>query len=71
MPIIKVRDSEAVEMALRRFKRSCERAGIIPELRRRKSYEKPTTTRRRKAIIAKRRQHKKILREKRRFIRLY
>ncbi len=71
MPKIKVRDNEPIEIALRRFKRNCERAGVIPELRRREFYEKPTTVRRRKANMAERRQYKKTLREQRRFVRLY
>lgn len=71
MPSIKVRENETIEMALRRFKRSCERAGIVQELRRREFYEKPTTTRRVKSLSAVRRQHRKNLREKRRFERLY
>ena len=71
MPSIKVNENENLDIALRRFKRSCERAGIVAELRRREFYEKPTTVRRRKKIAAMRRQHKKTNREKRRFFRLY
>ena len=43
MPIIKVRENEPFDVALRRFKRSCEKAGILSEVRRREHYEKPTT----------------------------
>lgn len=42
MPSIKVRDSENIESALRKFKRVCEEAGIFNELRKREYYEKPT-----------------------------
>lgn len=42
MPEIKVRDSENIESALRKFKRACEDAGIFNELRKREYYEKPT-----------------------------
>ncbi|PCH98431.1 MAG: 30S ribosomal protein S21, partial [Alphaproteobacteria bacterium] len=38
MPVIKVRDNEPFDVALRRFKRSCEKAGILSEVRRRESY---------------------------------
>ena len=69
MPVITVRDSEAIELALRRFKRSCERAGILPELRRRQYYEKPAEVRRRKALMAIRRQRKKVFRSRRRLSR--
>ncbi len=42
MPVIKVRENEPFDVALRRFKRSCEKAGILSEVRRSESYEKPT-----------------------------
>ena len=41
MPSVKVRESEPFDTALRRFKRTCEKAGIIAEARRRQFYEKP------------------------------
>lgn len=71
MPSIKVRENEPVEIALRRFKRSCENAGIVPEARRREFYEKPTAARRRKRIIAIRKQRRISNRDKRRFTRLF
>lgn len=71
MPSVKVRENEPIEIALRRFKRNCENAGIVPEVRRREFHEKPTTTRRRKRIIATKRQRKLSNREKRRFHTLY
>lgn len=39
MPVIKVRENEPFDVALRRFKRSCEKAGILAEVRRREFYE--------------------------------
>ncbi|MGL5452610.1 MAG: 30S ribosomal protein S21, partial [Aeromonas sp.] len=33
MPVIKVRENEPFDVALRRFKRSCEKAGILSEVR--------------------------------------
>lgn len=71
MPAIKVRDSESFDLALRRFKRACEKAGVISEARRRQFYEKPTTVRKRKEAAAKKRLQKKISREARRFERLH
>jgi small subunit ribosomal protein S21 len=71
MPSVRVRENESVEIALRRFKRSCENAGIVLEVRRRAYYEKPTTVRRRKRIVAVRRQRRLSNREKRRFFRLF
>jgi len=49
MPSVKVKENEPFEMALRRFKRSCEKAGVLTETRRREFYEKPTAERKRKA----------------------
>lgn len=63
MPIVRVKDGEDLEFALRRFKRSCEKAGILTELRRREHYEKPTTVRKRKAAAAVKRHLKKLTRE--------
>ncbi|VFS93763.1 30S ribosomal protein S21 [Raoultella planticola] len=40
MPVIKVRENEPFDVALRRFKRSCEKAGVLAEVRRREFYEK-------------------------------
>ena len=71
MPFVHVKENEPFEVALRRFKRSCEKAGILSELRRREFYEKPTSVRKRKAAAAVKRQLKKTLREVQRRERLY
>jgi len=63
MPTVRVKEGENAEFALRRFKRSCEKAGILTELRRREFYEKPTTERKRKQAAAIKRHMKKIARE--------
>ncbi len=52
MPSVKVRDNEPFEYALRRFKRSCEKAGVLAETRRREFYEKHTQERKRKQAAA-------------------
>ncbi len=51
MPVIKVRENEPFDVALRRFKRSCE-AGVLAEVRRREFYEKPTTERKRASFCS-------------------
>ena len=56
MPIIKVRENEPFDVALRRFKRSCEKAGILADVRSREFYEKPTTVRKRAKASAVKRQ---------------
>ena len=42
MPNVRLKENEYFDAAMRRFKRACEKAGILTELRRREFYEKPT-----------------------------
>lgn len=71
MPSVRVRENEPFDIALRRFKRSCEKAGVLSEVRSRQFYEKPTAVRKRKKAAAVKRQLKKRLREEARTRRLY
>jgi len=71
MPSVRVRDNEPFEVALRRFKRSCEKAGILTESRRREFYEKPTAERKRKRAAAIKRHQKKLAKEQQRRVRFY
>lgn len=71
MPQVKVKENEPFDVALRRFKRSCEKAGILADVRRREHYEKPTTVRKRKNAAAVKRHAKKVQREARRMERLF
>jgi small subunit ribosomal protein S21 len=71
MPSVRVKENEPFEVAIRRFKRSCEKAGVLAEVRRREFYEKPTWERKRKAAAAVKRHLKKVSRENRRFDRKY
>lgn len=64
MPSVRIKDNEPFEMALRRFRRSCEKAGVFTEMRRREHYEKPTEIRKRKAAAAKKREQRKLLRSR-------
>ncbi len=52
MPQVKVKEGEPFDVALRRFKRGCEKAGILSAVRRREQYEKPTHERKRKRAAA-------------------
>ena len=63
MPQVKVKEGEPFDVALRRFKRSCEKAGVLSEVRRRENYEKPTQVRKRKAAAAVKRWQKKASRQ--------
>ncbi|MBE2295537.1 MAG: 30S ribosomal protein S21 [Phycisphaerales bacterium] len=71
MPAVKVKENEPFDVALRRFKRSCEKAGVLSEVRRREFYEKPTQERKRKRAAAVKRHLKKLSREAARRIRLF
>ncbi|MEH6347476.1 30S ribosomal protein S21 [Bermanella sp. 47_1433_sub80_T6] len=71
MPQVKVKENEPFDVALRRFKRSCEKAGVLSEVRRREQFEKPTTERKRKKAAAVKRHAKKVSREQRKMVRLY
>ena len=71
MPNVRVKDNEPFEIAIRRFKRACEKAGILADVRAREFYEKPTQERKRKAAAAVKRSQKKVSRELARRVRMY
>ncbi len=71
MPSVRIKDNEPFDIALRRFKRSCEKAGVMAELRRREFYEKPTAVRKRKKAAAVKRHLKKSSRDHQTAKRLY
>jgi len=71
MPSVRIRENEYFDSALRRFKRACEKAGILTELRRREYYEKPPQERKRKKAAAVKRHAKKVAGEVARRKRLY
>ncbi len=60
MPGVRVKDGEPVEVALRRFKKQCEKEGILSELRKRESFEKPCIKRKRKKLNAWKRMLKRL-----------
>ena len=62
MPVIKLKDNEPIEIAMRRFKKQCEKAGILSELRRRQYYDKPSVRKKKKAAAARKRALKKMKR---------
>lgn len=65
MPGIKVKENESFESAMRRFKKQCEKAGILSEVRKREHFEKPSVKRKRKAIAARKRMLKKMRKQQR------
>lgn len=59
MSFVRIRESEAFEQAFRRFKKSCEKAGILSDLKKREHFEKPSVSRKKKSIAARKRLVKK------------
>jgi small subunit ribosomal protein S21 len=53
-----VRENESLESALKRFKRSCARDGVMSELRKREHYEKPSVKRKKKSEAARKKAKK-------------
>ncbi len=60
MPGIRIREDESFEIALKRFKKQCEKAGILSEIRKREHYEKPSIKRKKKLLAAKKRAFKRM-----------
>jgi len=52
MPVVRISESDSFENALRKFKKQCEREGILSEIKKREHYEKPSVKRKKKAIAA-------------------
>lgn len=64
MPMVLVKDKDSFDKALRAFKRSCEKAGIMSRLRSLEYYEKPTWERKRKTAAARKRHLKRLSKER-------
>lgn len=60
MPFVKVRENESFENALRKFKKQCEREGILSEVRKREHYDKPSVRKKKKAIAARKKATKRF-----------
>ena len=58
MAEIRVKENESIDSALRRFKRSCQKSGVLMELRKREHYEKPSVKRKKKSEAARKRKYK-------------
>ena len=71
MPAVRVKENEPFEVALRRFKRTCEKAGVLSDVWKREFFEKPSQERKRKKAAAVKRHAKKLSRETARRTRLY
>ena len=58
MSEVRVKDNESLDSALRRWKKSCARSGVLAEVRKREHYEKPSVKRKKKSEAARRRKFK-------------
>ena len=58
MAEIRVKENESIDSALRRFKRSCQKSGVLMELRKREHYKKPSVKRKKKSEAARKRKYK-------------
>jgi small subunit ribosomal protein S21 len=65
MPVVHVRDEDSFENALRRFKRKCEKAGVLTELKKRQHFEKPSVKRKRKILQGRKKVMRKLAEERR------
>ena len=58
MAEIRVKENEALDSALRRFKRQCQRSGVLTEVKKREQYDKPSVKRKKKSEAARKRKYK-------------
>ncbi len=59
MSIVKVGENESVDSAIKRFKRKCQKDGIIGDLRKKMEYEKPSVKKKKKSEEARKNLRKK------------
>ena len=59
MALVRIREGESFESAFRKFKKSCEKAGILSEVKKREHFEKPSVAQKKKSIAARKRANKK------------
>jgi small subunit ribosomal protein S21 len=60
MPYVRVRENDSFENALKKFKKQCEKEGILSEIKKREHYEKPSVKRKKKALAARKKAIKKV-----------
>ena len=62
MAMVRIKEGESFESAFRRFKKQCEKAGILSEVKKREHFEKPSVSGKKKSIAARKRANKKVRR---------
>jgi len=60
MPFVRVRETQSFENALKKFKKQCEKEGILSEIKKREHYEKPSVKKKKKALAARKKAVKKV-----------
>jgi small subunit ribosomal protein S21 len=60
MPSIRVRESDSFENALKKFKKQCEKEGILSEIKKREHYDKPSVKKKKKALAARKKAAKRV-----------
>jgi small subunit ribosomal protein S21 len=60
MPFVRVRETQSFENALKKFKKQCEKEGILSEIKKREHYEKPSVKKKKKALAARKKALKKV-----------
>jgi small subunit ribosomal protein S21 len=60
MPSIRVRENDSFENALKKFKKQCEKEGILSEIKKREHYDKPSVKKKKKAIEARKKAIKRV-----------
>lgn len=58
--LVKIDESEPIERALKRFKKECQKSGILTELRKREFYEKPSVKKKRAQEAAMRKHRRRM-----------
>jgi len=60
MPSVTVKETDSFELALKKFKKQCEKEGILSDIKKREHYEKPSVKRKKKMIAARKKAAKKM-----------
>lgn len=68
MPTVVAKENESFDYLLKRFKKKCEKAAILSEIKKNQAYEKPSVRKKREANAA-RRKMLKLQRRQQRFMR--
>jgi small subunit ribosomal protein S21 len=67
LAVVIIDENESFEVALKRFKRMCEREGILSEVKKRQHYEKPSETKKKKQLEAAKKMKRKQAQERRKY----